>query len=54
MVFVPFLSDIGPYGSKFSIDDVKKSMQQTGVGLKGEISPYQSLLSLQIIISCSF
>ena len=28
-------SDIGPYGSKFSIDDVKKSMDQTGVGLKG-------------------
>ena len=30
-----FFSDIGPYGSKFSMEDVKKSMEQTGVGLKG-------------------
>jgi len=37
------ISDIGPYGSKFSIDDVKKSMEQTGVGLKGALTTPSSI-----------
>eukprot|EP00794_Sanderia_malayensis_P005729 gene5729-6429_t len=37
------ISDIGPYGSKFSIDDVKRSMEQTGVGLKGALTTPSSI-----------
>ncbi|XP_065071444.1 isocitrate dehydrogenase [NAD] subunit beta, mitochondrial-like [Rhopilema esculentum] len=37
------ISDIGPYGSKFSIEDVQRSMEQTGVGLKGALTTPSSI-----------
>eukprot|EP00112_Aurelia_sp_Birch-Aquarium-sp1_P010582 Seg2254.3 transcript_id=Seg2254.3/GoldUCD/mRNA.D3Y31 product="Isocitrate dehydrogenase" protein_id=Seg2254.3/GoldUCD/D3Y31 len=37
------ISDIGPYGSKFSMEDVKKSMEQTCVGLKGALTTPSSI-----------